>query len=116
MTPEEAKPFIYEARETIERGEHQLSGLEKTIVLQKELADAVSRVCADIEGALERLDRPALQAIVRQVFTRFTIGKQRRYRGTLDTWIESYEFRHEIQDLLAQGVHIGSRHRSARPS
>ena len=116
MTPEEAKPFIYEARETIERGENQLTGLEKTIVLQKELADAVSRVCADIEGALERLDRPALQAIVRQVFTRFTIGKQRRYRGTLDTWIESYEFRHEIQDLLAQGVHIGESHRSARPS
>jgi hypothetical protein len=116
LRPEEAKPFIYEARETIERGQSQLGSLEKTLVLQRELADAVSEVCADIPGALQRLDRPALQAIVRQVFTQFTIGKQRRYQGKLDTWIESYEFRPEIQDLLAQGVHIGESHRSVRPS
>jgi hypothetical protein len=101
MTTEEAKPFIYEARETIERNQAQLAAMEQSIVVQKDLVEAISRICSDVRGSLERLEPEALKTIVQQVFTKFTVGKRWARWRTLEVWIEAYELRPEIQDLLA---------------
>ncbi len=62
---------------------------------------SISRVCIDLQGTLERLEPLVLQSLTRQVFKKFTIGKVGRGRNQ-KSWIESYEFTEDIQDLLAQ--------------
>lgn len=105
MTGEEARPFVYDARETIERCEAQLKGIEQQIIVKDELADAVSRVCTDIRGSLEALDPMALQTVVRQVFQWFSIGKH-GHGNHIKVWIHEYELREELKGLLA--THIES--------
>ena len=102
MTAEEAKPFIYDARETIERSKSQLASVEQSIILEKELVEAISRVCFDITGTLEGLGPEALQAIIRQVFVNFTIARKSLGRGQVESWIVSYDLKPELKDLLAQ--------------
>ena len=101
MTSEEAKPFIYQARETIERAEKQLVALRQRVELHQGLLEAISQVCNDVKGTLERLEPMALQAVVRQVFKNITITKQGRGHKEL-VEISAYQFHEEIKDLLAQ--------------
>jgi site-specific DNA recombinase len=100
MTAEEAKPFIFEARETLERCKAQLVALEQRAELHKDLAADVAAVCADLQGALEGLPPVKLQSLVRQVFKSFSIGKRGTGRSQR-TWVETYEFTDSMKDLLA---------------
>ena len=103
FTPKEAKTPVLETRESIERAEKQLQALKDQVQMHRELADAVSLVCADIRGALERLDRQALSEVIRQVFAWFTIGK-RGHGLSQKAWVSAYEFREDFKQLLAQGI------------
>ncbi len=104
-TPEEARIPVLETRECIERAERQLQALKDQVELQQDLTDVVKTVCADLRGTLERLDSPALSALVRQVFKHFTIGK-RGYGLTQKAWVSTYEFREEFKELLSQRITI----------
>ena len=101
---EEATPFIYEAREAIERSERQIAQIQSGLELKQELADSISRVCADLQGTLERLEPIVLQSVIRQVFKKFTIDKVGR-GPSQKSWVESYEFTEDIKDLLAAQQH-----------
>ena len=103
MTSEEARPFIYEAREGIEKAQRQLAAIEKRIKVTDELMEAVNRVCQDVGEALKGLEPLALQAVVTQVFRHLTIGKSGHGSAT-KAWIETYEFREELKDLLARST------------
>jgi site-specific DNA recombinase len=103
MTPEEAEPFIYGARESIEKAERQLTAIEKQLQVKDELLEAVSRVCIDVKGTLEGLQPMAMQAVARQVFKSLTLGKS-GHGFSHRAWVETYEFRDELKDLLASST------------
>ena len=105
LTPEEAKGFVLEAREKIERTEKKLQALKEQTYLRDELTQAIHQICTDVKGALEKLNEEALRAVVRQVFKSFTIGK-RGHGPTQKVWIQSYEFQEEFKQLLAQELTI----------
>ena len=107
MTEEEARAFIYEARENIERAGNQLDGLEQKVALGHDLAEAMARVCSDIRVTLELLEPSALQAVVRQVFKRFSIGKK-GFGRSHTAWVETYEFTEELKGLLAMEITPGT--------
>jgi site-specific DNA recombinase len=101
MTPEEARPFVLDARERLERCQKQIDQIESGLELKQELVESIIEVCSDLRSHLEALKPLALQAVTRQVFKSFTIGK--RGRGlNQKAWIESYELTPELKGLLSQ--------------
>jgi site-specific DNA recombinase len=114
MTIEEARPLIADAREEIERSEKRIGTLEQAIGTQEQLATAVSAICSDIQGTLERLEPLQLQQIVRQVFKRFSIAKSGR-GPSQRVWIDAYEFQDEIKELLTTTISLGTDAPACRP-
>jgi len=106
-TPEEARTPVFESRERIERGEKQLQAIKNQGRISHELVDAANSVCADIQASLQRLGGPELAEVVRQVFTRFTIGKT-GYGLTQKAWVETYGFREDFKQLLARSTTFAS--------
>jgi hypothetical protein len=104
MSPEEAKPFIYNARETIERNQKKIDAIQQGLEVKDRLAQVISQVCSDTKGKLERKLKKseplALQTLVQQIFEEFTIGKRGYGRGC-ESWVEEgYILREGLQDLL----------------
>jgi site-specific DNA recombinase len=101
FTPDEAQLPALQARERIERAQKQLDQSRQKVEVEHSLAEAAQLVCADIPGALERLNGDEVREVVRQVVTSFTIGK-RGYGLTQKAWVETYEFRDDFKLVLAQ--------------
>ena len=55
------------------------------------------------KASMQRLEGSELAEVMRQVFARFTIGKT-GYGLTQKAWVESYEFRDDFKQLLAQST------------
>jgi site-specific DNA recombinase len=105
LSPTEARPKIEEYRETIASVERDLATISRGSAIRKELADAVAAISEDLKGSLERLKPPILQQVIRQIFEKFSVkteGRSTAVRG----WVASYEFKTELQALLATGFHI----------
>jgi site-specific DNA recombinase len=102
MTPEEARPFVLGARETIERAERELVEVGQSVAAREALEETVRAISSDIRGLLERSSAPTLKAIAIQVFKYFTISRRGHGLHVVAEVIEPYELREEVQELLAQ--------------